>query len=131
MHPSATKAVHETHAAPSVPQLPGPGASQFAPAQHPDAQLLAVHDVHTPVWQFCDMGHGEHAVPPEPQYALVLPGSQVVPLQQPPGHEVPSQTQAPITQRCPAWHAAPPPHVQRPLAEQVSVVPPQVLQEPP
>jgi hypothetical protein len=99
VHPSATNGVHETHADPEVPQLPGPGGSQFAPAQQPDGQLLAVHDVQTPVRQFCEVGQGEHMVPPDPQYVLLLPGSHVVPLQHPPGHDVPSQTQEPMTHR--------------------------------
>jgi len=48
VQPSATNAVHETHAAPKVPHEPGPGASQFAPAQHPEAQLEGVHEVQMP-----------------------------------------------------------------------------------
>ena len=102
VHPSATNAVHDTQAAPAVPQLPGPGASQFAPAQQPDGQLALVHDVHTPVRQFCDKGHGEHVVPPEPQYVSVLPCSQVPWaswVQHPVGHDVPSHMHAPDTQR--------------------------------
>ncbi len=76
-------------------------------------------------------GHGEQPVPPEPQYMLVLPVSQVAPWQQPPGQDVPSQTHAPFTQRCPEEQAGPVPHMQLPLLAQVSVAGPQVLQDPP
>lgn len=96
VHPSATNAVHETQAAPPVPQLPGAGASQLAPAQQPDAQLVLVHDVHVPVRQFCDEGHVEQSDPPVPQYMSLLPCSQAPPtptlLQQPVGHDVPLHT---------------------------------------
>ena len=34
---------------------------------------------------------------------------QTLPLQQPPGHEVPSQMHAPMEQRCPAAHVVPQP----------------------
>ena len=124
-------AVHEMHAAPEVPQLPSAGESQLAPAQQPDAQFVAVHDVHALPTQFCSAGQVEQLDPPEPQAMLEPPGMQVVPEQQPVGHDVPSQTQAPFTQRWPAEHAGPVPQVHVPLLAQVSVVPPQVLHVPP
>jgi hypothetical protein len=77
VHPSATNAVHEMHALPIVPQLPSAGASQLAPAQQPDAQLVLVHDVHVPVVQFCVEGQVEHCDPPVPQYWSVVPSSQL------------------------------------------------------
>lgn len=131
VHPSAVTELHAMHAAPPVPQLPSDGVSQVAPAQQPEAQLAAVHDVHTPPWQFCSMGHDEHVEPPVPHAALVSPARQLVPEQQPPGHDVPLQTQAPWTQACPASQAGPEPHAHVPLLAQLSAVAPQVLQEPP
>jgi hypothetical protein len=131
VHPSATNAVHETHALPTVPQLPRAGMSQFAPAQQPEAQLEGVHDVHTPAWQFCSVGHVEQLDPPAPHAVLEVPGRQVVPEQQPPGQDVPSHTHAPFTHRWPMEQAGPDPHVQVPLLAQVSVVAPHVLHAPP
>jgi hypothetical protein len=135
VHPSATNDVHAMQALPIAPQLPSAGASQFAPAQQPDAQLVLVHDVHVPVRQFCDVGHVEQSDPPVPQYVFVLPCSQVaplpVPLQQPFGHDVPSQMHSPETQCWPVTQADPVPQVQAPLVLQVSVRPPHVLHVPP
>jgi hypothetical protein len=131
VHPSAMNAVHETHAAPEVPQLPSDGASQLAPAQQPDAQLVEVHDVHALPTQFCSAGHAEQLVPPEPQAAFEVPGRHVVPEQQPSGQDVPSQTHAPLTHRWPLEQAAPVPQVQVPPLLQVSAVEPQVAQAPP
>ncbi len=51
-----------------------------------------------------------------------------MPEQHPLGHEVRSQTQAPLTQRWPAAHGAPVPHWQVPVAEQRSAPPPQLTQ---
>jgi hypothetical protein len=58
-----------------------------------------------------------------PPLALQLPTAgtvQVLPLQQPVGHDVASQAHAPPTQRCPLPHAGPLPHVHAPASEQVS-----------
>ncbi len=57
-----------------------------------------------------------------------MPVRQVVPEQQPLGHEVRSQTQAPLTQRWPVPHGAPVPHWQAPVAEQWSEAAPQLTQ---
>jgi hypothetical protein len=60
-----------------------------------------------------------HAPPLAPQ----LPSdgtAQVLPLQQPVGHDVASQAHAPATQRWPLPHAGPLPHVHAPANEQVS-----------
>ena len=54
------------------------------------------------------------APPPVPQRASVAE-TQVVPSQQPLGHEVGSQTQAPATQRRPAPHTGPLPQAQLPV----------------
>jgi hypothetical protein len=67
-----------------------------------------------------------------PQVALSVPGRQVVPEQQPFGHEVASHTQAPSTQRWPAVQAAPPaPQAQVPPARHRSAVTPHALHAPP
>ncbi len=57
---------------------------------------------------------------------------QVVPLQQPLGHEVPSQMQRPLSQRWPPAQAAAEPHAQLPSAAQWSALDgSQALQTPP
>ena len=47
---------------------------------------------------------------------------QTPPMQQPFGHEVESQMQAPFMQCWPAWQGAPPPQRQAPVTEQVSAL---------
>src|SRR4051812_11266220 len=56
---------------------------------------------------------------------------QVLPAQQPFAQEVPSQTQAPPTQRWPRLHAGPDPQTQLPPASQPSAVTPQAAQAEP
>lgn len=57
---------------------------------------------------------------------------QITPLQHPPGHDVPSQTQRPLSQRWPPAHAADEPHAQVPSAAQRFALPEsQALQAPP
>ncbi len=68
-----------------------------------------------------------------PQFEHVPPGGgpqlvtdsvmQLVPEQQPVGHEVGSQTQLPETHSCPATHAAPPPQLHAPLTHWFPVEP--------
>jgi hypothetical protein len=70
------------------------------------------------------------ATPPVPQAVLLVPATQVVPLQQPVGQLVLSQTHLPLTQRCPAAQGDPAPHVHLPPV-QVSAVVPQLTQVPP
>jgi hypothetical protein len=131
------------HAPPFAPQLPTACALQVVPEQHPVG-----HDVpsHTQLpcaqrWPAPQAGpapqpqlpvaeqlsavmtlHATHARPADPQ--LVSDGgvTQVVPLQQPLGHDVPSQTQAPATQRWPVPHIGPPPHEQLPPLVQRSAL---------
>ena len=62
---------------------------------------------------------GVHAAPPVPQVATER-AVQVEPTQQPLGQPVPSQTQLPETQCCPAPHGGWVPHWHRPVTEQVS-----------
>jgi len=92
---------------------------------------LAVHDVHALPTQCFSDGQVEQLDPPEPQAMSEPPDMQAPPKQQPVGHDVPSQTHAPFTHRWPLAHAGPVPQVHVPLLAQVSVVPPQVLHDPP
>jgi hypothetical protein len=128
--PSAVNAEHATQAAPLVPHVPREGVSQLAPAQQPDAQFCAVHEVQTPPWQLAPE-HDEHWEPPLPQLlGSVVPARQLFPEQQP-LHDVPSHTQAPWTQRWPATQAEPVPHWHWPSLAQLSAVAPHVWQVPP
>jgi hypothetical protein len=72
-----------------------------------------------------------HEEPPAPHIALELPGSHVLPEQQPCGQEVPLHTQAPPTHTCPVAHAAPDPQVHAPALEQPSATVPQAAHAPP
>ncbi len=63
-----------------------------------------------------------------PQAAVVVPGWQVVPWQQPVGQDVASQMHLPPEHTWPLPQAFPPPQVQLPLAEQPSPVVPQLAQ---
>jgi len=74
-----------------------------------------------PFWQ-PPAGQVWQSRPPIPHAPSTFPGWQVLPEQHPLGHDVPSHTQAPATQRCPAPQGAPLPHWQVPVAEQLSVV---------
>lgn len=62
-----------------------------------------------------------HATPLAPQVASVG-ALHTEPVQQPVGHDVASQTQAPPTQRWPLAQAAPLPQRQAPCTEQVSAL---------
>lgn len=128
---SAVKVLQATHAAPEVPQVPVAGASQLAPLQHPVGQLAEVQPVQTPPTQLWLDGQPEQVEPPVPHAALLVPGRHVVPAQQPPGHDVPSHTHAPPTQRCPAPQLGPAPHAQLPLPVHALAVAPQVVHAPP
>ncbi len=61
----------------------------------------------------------------------MVPGSHVVPLQQPFGHEFSLQTQPPWTHACPAPQAAPPPQVHAPAPLHPSPEVPQLRHAPP
>jgi hypothetical protein len=64
------------------------------------------------------------ATPPVPQAVVPVPAWQVVPLQQPLGQLVLSQTHAPFTQCWPAAQGAPVvPHTQLPLLQESAVIP--------
>jgi hypothetical protein len=74
-----------------------------------------------------------HSTPPDPQCA-VEGASQVAPgvvAEQQPEHEVASQEHTPPLHSWPEAHAALPPHVQTPAAEQPLAVMPQLVQAAP
>jgi hypothetical protein len=125
-----------TQAAPPAPHAPGrlPGWQTLLAQQPAHEVPLQTHWPLTqarpglqgallPHWQAplaqvsATLGsHGEQAPPPAPQ--VTTDGeSQVVPAQQPLGHDCALQTHLPLTQRCPATQAWPPPQVQAPLAQ--------------
>jgi hypothetical protein len=56
-------------------------------SQQPFGQLVALQP-HPPAMHSCPVGQATHATPPEPQSTSVFPGRQVVPAQQPAGHDV-------------------------------------------
>jgi hypothetical protein len=129
---SAAVESHAAQAVPATPHVANADVVQFAPAQHPAAQLVGVQPVHTPPSsQFWMAGQAEHAEPFPPHIPLTFPGSHVLPEQHPLGQEVPLQTHAPLTHSCPRTHAGPDPQVQRPAPEQPSASIPQVWQRVP
>jgi hypothetical protein len=77
--------------------------------------------------QVSPVAHTWHVPPAGPQAAVVLPGSHVLPRQQPVGHDAASHMHLPPEQTWPVPHTAPPPQVQAPLVEQVSPVVPQFV----
>lgn len=75
--------------------------------------------------------HVEHVLPPEPQFASEW-ARQVLPSQQPLGHEVALHTQLPEAQTCPGPQAGPAPHAHAPAPVQASAtVAAHVVQAPP
>jgi hypothetical protein len=62
------------------------------------------------------------AAPAAPHWAVERV-THVIPAQQPEGHTVASQTQAPLTQRWPVGHAGPLPHWQVPPTQAFAVCP--------
>lgn len=127
---------HAAQAAPPVPHsaLAVPALQTF-PAQQPVGHEVA-SQTHTPAeqaWPAAQGGpepqaqaplvqrsdfasHAEHVAPPLPQAAALCPAveRQVLPLQQPFGHELALQTQVPPEQVWPAPQAGPAPQRQTP-----------------
>ena len=127
---SVVVALQLAHMPPFTPQADIECARQVLPAQHPEAHEVPSH-THAPPTQRCPGAqaaplphrhvplveqlsakvapHATHAEPAFPQ-VVVERAMQVLPEQQPEGHDVPSHTQAPPTQRCPDAHTGPVPH---------------------
>jgi hypothetical protein len=141
--PAQTRAPQPWQAAPPLPQLSWsvPGR-QAVPAQHPWGHDVgsqtqapfahrcpAAHGGPDPHWQTPDveqtsllpLGQVRQARPPVPQVGTDR-GWQVVPEQQPLGHEKASQTHAPPAQRWPVAQAGPAPHAQAPAGVQLSAI---------
>jgi hypothetical protein len=85
----------------------------------PGAQVAPVPQRQTPVAEQLSerASQATQLAPAVPQLAIDRV-EQVAPLQQPPGHDVPSQTHSPFAQRWPPAHAADEPHAQVPSPAQ-------------
>ncbi len=106
--------VHDEHAAPPVPHIEADCevyATHVEPLQQPFGHEVALQ-THWPVvvLHIWPVPHAAHATPPVPHDVFVSDayGSQVLPLQQPFGHEVASQTHCPVflLHSWPVAHAA-------------------------
>jgi hypothetical protein len=117
--PSVSVASHITHAAPPAPHVAGLAGWHSVPEQHP---LEHWHPLHAPAAHVSPDGHALHALPAAPHRDVAVPGSHVLPLQHPVGHDVASQTHCPPAHRWPEAHAGPLPHAQPPVASQPSLV---------
>jgi hypothetical protein len=147
---SVVVALQVVQVPPPVPHSANEFTSHVFPLQHPVGHDVALHthwppmhawpvahwapvpQVHAPLVHASERLGSQvvHALPPVPQEvceAVV----QVVPLQQPVGHDVPSQPHEPATQCWPAAHAGLAPQVQTPLALQVSALTPHAMQAAP
>lgn len=141
-HESASAGLQTRHAEPWLPQVARPFVLHvWVASQQPVAQLPALQlpPVHTPPVHVCaaphagpvphrqapwvehpsELAHAAHACPAG-AHAPTANGVQVLPAQQPRGHDVASQTQAPATQRWPSPHAGPEPQAQTPAPEHPS-----------
>jgi hypothetical protein len=108
---------HAEPAAPHMLLVSLPSGSQLTPLQQPEHTVPS--HVHAPlVEQVCPEPHAPHAAPPAPHSpaSCEVNGTHAVPLQQPFGHDVPSQTHVPLVllhswPEAQAAHVAPPaPH---------------------
>lgn len=112
--PVGHDAASQTHT-PETHCCPAPHAAPVPQAQPPLVQRSAVI-----------VEQALHAAPPPPHTAAVSDenGTQVLPRQQPPGHEVALQTHAPAaSQTWPLPHAAPAPQWQTPPVQALPEVP--------
>lgn len=115
------------HVAPAVPHAIAVGVVHVLPEQHPLGQLEALQPLQAPLVHVSPFGHMEHVPPAAPHAFGFVPGWQVFPWQQPVGHDVASHTHVPLEHAWPLPHAALPPQVQVPRAEQPSAVAPQAM----
>lgn len=142
---------HGAQAVPGAPQERSERVSHVLPLQQPCGHDVA-SQTHCPACEQCRPGEhespaphlqdpsdpqlfdtvGSHAkqVDPALPHMVTDRGSHAAPLQHPLGHEVPSHTHCPPTQRCPGAHAVCPPHVHWP-AVHPSAVASQATQAPP
>lgn len=138
-------------AAPGAPQAASDRVVQLVPLQQPLGHEVALQ-THWPCTQRCPPPQGALAphrqVPPSPQVSAVLLSHetqlapavpqalslgevQVLPLQQPPGHELALHVQCPPTHACPAEHGPWGPQRHCPDDEQLSERRSQAVQTPP
>jgi hypothetical protein len=111
----ASSVLQAVHAPPAEPHAPRLGVLQVEPVQQPPSQLSA-QSGHTPASQL-PCKHAEHAAPAVPHWALVLPGKQLLPSQQPLGQVAALHVQPPLTQVWPGMHSAFEPQRQTPLSQ--------------
>jgi hypothetical protein len=131
---------HGVHAAPPMPHAPVDGVVQTLPVQQPEAQEVAsqTHAPPTQCWPAAHApplpqaqlpfwhesartgSHARHAAPVAPPVPHCETDGDwhAPPAQQPFGHEVASQTQPPVVQRCPDAQAAPDPHLHVPPVQE-------------
>lgn len=110
---SALTGEQNRHAWPPTPQVFTVCAWQVLAEQHPSGQMVALHRVHTPPVHTSPSTHPSQIRPATPHIWLVVPGSQVLPLQQP-WHDHWLHTHSPPTHACPSAHAGPLPQTQSP-----------------
>ena len=96
LHRSALVEEQAEQAPPPPPHVVVLGVLQVAPTQQPLGQV-ALHPVQTLFTQFSVAPHEPQVEPPVPHAEGEVPARQVVPEQQPDGHDVPLHTQAPLT----------------------------------
>jgi hypothetical protein len=111
---SAVPGAHGMHAPPPVPHAPSEGVLHVSPEQQPLAHV-EVHPLQAPLLHVSTPAQAWQPDPPLPQALALVPVSQAAPLQQPVGHDVPSQTQVPPRHRWPALQAAPVPQAHAPV----------------
>jgi hypothetical protein len=119
LQPSDRWGSQTPQAAPFTPQVAGPGVRQVVPEQQP-GQVIA-QPLQAPPLHVCPLGHISHAVPALPHAFGFSDSTQMSFVQQPIGHEVPSQVQVPPRQCCPGPQVDCEPQLHTPAAEQLSV----------
>lgn len=87
---------HAMHEPPAAPHAEAEGVVQVDPEQHPFGQEVPLQLVQAPALQMRPM-QSWHVAPPAPHCDSTLPGSHVLPSQQP-LHDWGSHTQWPLTQ---------------------------------
>ena len=117
---SVRTASQPTQLTPLLPQVAKEGVLQVAPEQQPFGQLVELQPLHVPLLQVWPEGQMSQLPPPVPQEDALSPARHVPAEQQPCGQDVPSQTQVLERHRWPGAHAAPAPHWQLPVDEQLS-----------
>jgi hypothetical protein len=95
---SARAGSQVAHAVPAGPQDAASRGEQVPPVQHPSGQLTGLQPAQTPALHAWP-AQSWHAAPPVPHWPLLVPATQLAPVQQPAGQDVASHTHAPPRQR--------------------------------